>query len=103
MKVAAIQMRSGTRTEDNLRAARALLEDAAAGGAELAVLPEYFSIMEQRSERSLLRRQKNDIWAESGMSPKAPAAFSSSTWVLDTLLQAMANSSMEAKSRSRLS
>ena len=52
MKVAAIQMRSGTRTADNLLAARALLEQAAAGGAELAVLPEYFSLMEQRSDRS---------------------------------------------------
>ena len=51
MKVAAIQMRSGTRTEDNLHAARALLEQAAAGGAELAVLPEYFSLM-ARSDRS---------------------------------------------------
>ena len=60
MKVAAIQMRSGTRTEDNLPAARALLEDAAAGGAELAVLPEYFSIMEQRSERTAPVAQEPD-------------------------------------------
>ena len=51
MKVAAVQMCSGTRTEDNLRAARALLEQAAAQGAELAVLPEYFSLM-ARSDRS---------------------------------------------------
>lgn len=45
MKAAAIQMRSCTRIEDNLRAARALLEQAARQGAEFAVLPEYFALM----------------------------------------------------------
>ena len=45
MKVAAIQMVSGTRIEDNLEVARQLLGQAAAQGAELAVLPEYFCIM----------------------------------------------------------
>ena len=45
MHVAAIQMVSGTRLEENLAAARALLEQAAQGGAELAVLPEYFCVM----------------------------------------------------------
>ena len=45
MKVAAIQMVSAVSVQDNLRAARALLEEAAAGGAELAVLPEYFCLM----------------------------------------------------------
>lgn len=45
MKTAAIQMVSGPRVQDNLGAARRLLEQAAAQGAELAVLPEYFCIM----------------------------------------------------------
>jgi predicted amidohydrolase len=45
MKVAAIQMVSGTDVPDNCRAARALLEQAAAKGAELAVLPEYFCLL----------------------------------------------------------
>ena len=45
MNVAAIQMVSGTRLPDNLVTARALLEQAAQGGAELAVLPEYFCVM----------------------------------------------------------
>ena len=53
MKVAAIQMVSGTRIDDNLRAAHALLVQAAQAGAELAVLPEYFCVMGQRDTDKL--------------------------------------------------
>ena len=53
MKVAAIQMVSCTRVADNLRAAHALLAEAAKGGAELAVLPEYFCVMGQRDTDKL--------------------------------------------------
>lgn len=45
MKVAAIQMVSGVNVQDNLDMAGQLLGQAAAQGAELAVLPEYFCIM----------------------------------------------------------
>ena len=45
MKIAAIQMVSGTGVQANLDAARALLAQAAAQGAEMAVLPEYFCLM----------------------------------------------------------
>ena len=45
MKLAAIQMVSATGVEANLAAAHQLLLQAAAQGAELAVLPEYFCIM----------------------------------------------------------
>jgi nitrilase len=45
MKVAALQMTSGPDVTANLEQARALLEDAAAQGARLAVLPENFSFM----------------------------------------------------------
>lgn len=53
MKVAAIQMVSGTRIDDNLRDAHALLLQAAQAGAELAVLPEYFCVMGQRDTDKL--------------------------------------------------
>jgi nitrilase len=42
MKVAAIQMVSAADLQTNLQAAAGLIEQAAAQGAELAVLPEYF-------------------------------------------------------------
>jgi nitrilase len=45
MKIAALQMVSGTDVQSNLAAAGQLLAQAAAQGAELAVLPEYFCLM----------------------------------------------------------
>ena len=45
MKIAALQMVSGTSAQHNLEEAARLLAEAAAGGAELAVLPEYFCVM----------------------------------------------------------
>lgn len=45
MKIAAIQMVSGTRLDDNLAAAGRLLAEAAAQGCELAVLPEWFCFL----------------------------------------------------------
>jgi nitrilase len=45
MKIAAIQMVSGSNVQTNLQHARRLLESAAQQGAELAVLPEYFCLM----------------------------------------------------------
>ena len=54
MKVAAIQMVSGISLDANLSAARALLDQAAHCGAELAVLPEYFCFMGQSDADKLL-------------------------------------------------
>lgn len=45
MKIAAIQMISGTLLQPNLNEAARLLAQAAQQGAELAVLPEYFGMM----------------------------------------------------------
>lgn len=53
MKVAAIQMVSSTVVDENLRAAGALLREAADAGAELAVLPEYFCVLGRRDTDKL--------------------------------------------------
>ena len=53
MKVAAIQMVSSAQVEVNLRSAGRLLEAAAAAGAELAVLPEYFCLLGHRDTDKL--------------------------------------------------
>ena len=45
MQVAALQMVSGANVQANLAAAGLLLARAAAQGAELALLPEYFCLM----------------------------------------------------------
>lgn len=47
MKVAAIQMVSGLQAAQNMREALSLLKQARDAGAELAVLPEYFSALGQ--------------------------------------------------------
>lgn len=51
MKIAAIQMVSGTDLSQNLVTAKSLLKTAASLGAELAVLPENFSIMPQHENQ----------------------------------------------------
>jgi deaminated glutathione amidase len=53
MKIAALQMVSGTDLAANLDTARRLLTQAAHCGAELAVLPEYFCLMGQRDSDKL--------------------------------------------------
>jgi deaminated glutathione amidase len=53
MKVAALQMVSGTQVDANLRTADALIQSAAAQGAELVALPEYFCILGQRDTDKL--------------------------------------------------
>jgi deaminated glutathione amidase len=57
MKLAAIQMVSGPHVEANLAAAHELLRSAAAQGAELAVLPEYFCLMGLKDTDKLAARE----------------------------------------------
>src|SRR4051812_15414949 len=57
MKIAALQTVSGASVAANLAAADALLREAAEGGAELAVLPEYFCLMGQRDTDNLAVRE----------------------------------------------
>ena len=58
MKIAAIQMVSSTRLDDNLVAAARLLAEAAAQGCELAVLPEYFCLMGRADTDKLAVRER---------------------------------------------
>ena len=53
MKVASIQMVSTASVDENIAQARKLLEQAAAAGAELAVLPEYYCLIGQRDADKL--------------------------------------------------
>ena len=57
MKVAAIQMVSGASVQANLARALALLTEAAAAGAELAVLPEYFCLLGHRDTDKLAAQE----------------------------------------------
>jgi nitrilase len=52
-RIAALQMISGPEVADNLAAAGRLLAEAAARGASLAVLPEYFCLMGRRDTDKL--------------------------------------------------
>ena len=58
MKVAAIQMVSGTSVQANLAAARDLLAQAADAGAQVAVLPEYFCFMGHKDVDKLAVREE---------------------------------------------
>ena len=57
-RVAALQTVSGPDVAANLVVAGALAEEAAAGGAQLAVLPEYFGILGLRDTDKLAARER---------------------------------------------
>ena len=80
MKVAAIQMVSAVAREANLERARALLGQAAAAGAELAVLPEYFCMMGRHdSDKLALREAPGDGVVQGFL---AAAARELSLWIV---------------------
>lgn len=90
VRVAAIQMVSKPAVEDNLRDARALIAAAAAQGAELVALPEYFCLMGlQETDKLAVREPDGDgpvqrflatqarthgIWLVGGTAPLADPA-----------------------------
>ena len=58
MRAGAIQTTAGPDRQDNLDAAAALVAEAVGGGAELVVLPEYFSVA---GSPSFLRRHAETL------------------------------------------
>ena len=88
MSLAVVQMVSQDRVADNLLAARRLLEQAAQGGARLAVLPENFAAMGRRDLADLARAEacgegpvlpwlkqaarELDLWIVAGTLPLPP-------------------------------
>jgi len=79
MKVAAIQMVSGTERDANLAQARQALDQAAEQGAELAVLPEYFCLLGQRDTDKLAIQERFGHGPIQGM--LAQAARELGLWV----------------------
>ena len=57
VRVAGVQMVSTTNVEGNLRAAAALIAQAAHGGAQVIALPEYFCLMAQRDTDKVALRE----------------------------------------------
>ena len=80
MRVAAIQMNSGVDVASNLQLADRLLADAAADNCTLAVLPENFALMPEKS------RDKNDYVEVPGEGPiqsfLADAASRHQMWII---------------------
>ena len=58
-RVAAVQMLSTPRVEDNLQAAAALIAEAAGEGAQLVALPEYFPIMGMKDADKIRVREED--------------------------------------------
>jgi len=102
VRVAAVQMVSGTQVEPNLRAAGGLIAEAAGRGAHLVVLPEYFCLMGQKDRDKVAVRetegsgpiqdflagqaQRHGIWLVGGTLPLAapdPDHVYNSTLVFD--------------------
>src|SRR5262245_34902897 len=57
-RIAAVQLASGPNVKGNLQEAARLIEMAAAHGAKLVALPEYFAIMGMRDDDKVKAREK---------------------------------------------
>lgn len=85
MKIAAIQMVSSPDVAQNLTTARALLAEAAAQGAKLAALPEYFCLMgEQDTDKLAVAEAPGDMNAATAPIQKmlADAARELGLWII---------------------
>lgn len=90
MKIALLQTVSGASLDANLEAAGALLAQAAAQGAELAVLPEYFCLMGHKEHDKLAVRE--DFGAGQVQSFLAAQAREHGLWVVGGTLPLVAES-----------
>ncbi|HEX3565174.1 MAG TPA: carbon-nitrogen hydrolase family protein [Acidimicrobiales bacterium] len=98
MRVAAIQTTATADRADNLRAAGTLVDQAADAGAELVVVPEYFSVagssrsIKQRAETlegptvtwAAEQAERHHIWLVAGTFPERPDPASIDTRVRST-------------------
>jgi predicted amidohydrolase len=89
MKVAAIQMVSAIAREANLARAHDLLAQAAADGAELAVLPEYFCMMGARDTDKLGLRETAGAGTVQGFLADAAREFG--LWIVGGTLPIESN------------
>jgi deaminated glutathione amidase len=98
MQVAALQMVSGASVQANLDTARQLLERAAAQGAELALLPEYFCLMGFKDTDKL------DVQEEPGRGPiqdfLAHCAREFKLWIVGGTVPLRANDSRHVRNSS---
>jgi hypothetical protein len=77
MRVAAIQTVTGITLDDNLARADALIAEAARGGAELVLLPEYFCMMgRHETDKVAIREQDGDGPMQSFLADAARAIAS---------------------------
>lgn len=95
MKVAAIQMVSTPSLQANLAAAGELLAQAAAQGAELAVLPEYFCLMGHQDSDKLAAREAFGSGAVQDF--LAQAARRHGLWIAGGTLPLVANDAQHVR------
>ena len=80
MKIAALQMVSTPDVDANLAAAAGLIAEAAAGGAQLVALPEYFCVMGAARRRQAARRRSRPATGRSSVPGRRGARRTGCGW-----------------------